>query len=288
MQSTFKLGSFTLDLSQPQIMGILNVTEDSFSDGGLYLDSTKAKIKAQAMIDAGASIIDVGGESTRPGALPVSVKEELQRVIPLIQFISRLNIPVSIDTHKAEVMRAAVDAGASLINDVYALQNNGALQTAAQLQVPVCLMHMQGTPQTMQLAPRYDDVVDDIIAFFKSRISTCVAAGVSKDRLIIDPGFGFGKTAEHNFSILNRLDEFKTLDLPLLVGLSRKSMIGSIINKPPKQRLSASLALAVVAWQSGANFIRVHDVGETSDALRMITALQAGTSSSQAGSFKEN
>lgn len=258
-------------------MGVLNITQDSFSDGGLYLNANKARDRALAMIDQGVSIIDIGAESTRPGAQPITAEAELQRVVPLIEFIVNLNIPVSIDTNKAEVMQAAVDAGACLINDVCALQNEGAIETAAQLRVPVCLMHMQGSPQTMQENPHYDDVVVDIMAFFKERIKACEDAGIDKERIILDPGFGFGKTVAHNFSILKRLGEFKTLDLPLLVGLSRKSMIGAIINKPPEQRVSASIALAVVAWQSGANFIRVHDVAETKDALSMITALQSAS-----------
>ena len=274
MKSTFKLGDYSLDLSQPQIMGILNITPNSFSDGGLYLDSKKAKEKAQAMIDEGASIIDIGGESTRPGAMAVSVDDELRRVIPLVEFVAKLDIPVSIDTSKAEVMRVAVDAGASLINDIYALQNEGALETAASLKVPVCLMHMQGSPQTMQTEPQYDDVVTDIIDFFRHRIAACETAGIAKAQIILDPGFGFGKTLAHNFSILNRLDEFKCLGLPILAGMSRKSMIAAIINKPAQQRFSASVALAILAWQAGASFIRVHDVAETKEALMMVTALE--------------
>lgn len=274
LTSFFKLGEYLLDLSQPQIMGILNVTEDSFSDGGLYLEGDKAKSKAQAMIDEGATIIDIGGESTRPGAEPVSLEDELQRVIPIIEFVSSLDVPVSIDTNKAEVMRAAVEAGASMINDVCALQNNGALATAAELGVPVCLMHMQGSPRTMQQEPQYDDVVNDIIVFFKERIEACKSAGIVPDQIIIDPGFGFGKTLTHNFSILNRLDELQVLGLPILAGMSRKSMIGAIIDKPAEQRVSASVALAILAWQNGAQFIRVHDVAETKDALSMVTALE--------------
>ncbi|MCP3674315.1 MAG: dihydropteroate synthase [Gammaproteobacteria bacterium] len=257
-------------------MGILNVTEDSFSDGGLYLDSEKAKNKAQSMVDEGASIIDIGGESTRPGAEPVSLEDELQRVIPIVEFVSSLNVPVSIDTNKADVMRAAVEAGASMINDVCALQNNGALAAAAELNVPVCLMHMQGSPQTMQQEPQYDDVVNEIILFFKQRIEACKSAGIDPEQIIIDPGFGFGKTLAHNFSILNRQKELQVLDTPILSGMSRKSMIGAIIDKPAEQRVSASVALAILAWQNGAQFIRVHDVAETKDALSMVTAFEKG------------
>jgi dihydropteroate synthase len=236
-------------------MGILNVTKDSFSDGGLYLYPENAKQQAQKMIDAGASIIDVGGESTRPGAEPVNIDDELNRVIPIIEYLSQLKVPISIDTNKPEVMEAAVAAGASMINDVWALQKAGALEMAAQLEVPICLMHMQGSPQTMQNKPTYNDVVDDIIAFFKERLSSCKAAGISEDKLILDPGFGFGKTLEHNLEMLNRLKEFNLLKLPILAGLSRKSMIGAIINKPADQRVSASVALAILAWLSGASFI---------------------------------
>ena len=255
-------------------MGILNVTQDSFSDGGRYYDLEQAKAQAFLMIKQGANIIDIGGESTRPGADPVSLEDELHRVIPVIDYVTSLNIPVSIDTNKAEVMTAAVNAGASMINDVSALQNEGALAAAAELEVPICLMHMQGTPQTMQNEPQYNDVMADIMAFFEQRIEACESAGISKNRLIIDPGFGFGKTKAHNFSILKRLNEFKKLELPVLVGLSRKSMIAAIIDKPADQRVSASVALAMLAYQSGANILRVHDVEETFDALQMFKAVE--------------
>jgi dihydropteroate synthase len=273
LKSDFKLGRYSLDLSKPQIMGILNVTKDSFSDGGLYLNPENAKQQAQKMIEAGASIIDIGGESTRPGAVPVTIDDELNRVIPIIEYVSQLNVPISIDTNKPEVMQAAVAAGASMVNDVWALQKAGALEMAAKLDVPICLMHMQGSPQTMQDKPKYDDVVDDIIQFFKERISSCEAAGITEEQLILDPGFGFGKTLEHNLAMLKRLSEFNVLKRPILAGLSRKSMIGAIINKPADQRVSASVALAILAWQSGASFIRVHDVAETKDALDMVTAV---------------
>jgi dihydropteroate synthase len=275
LKADFKLGCYNLDLSKPQIMGILNVTKDSFSDGGLYLNPEDAKQQAQKMIEAGASIIDIGGESTRPGAEPVTIDDELNRVIPIIEYVNQLNIPISIDTNKPEVMKAAVRAGASMINDVWALQKEGALETAAKLKVPICLMHMQGSPQTMQQKPKYNDVVDDIITFFNERISSCKAAGISQDRLILDPGFGFGKTLEHNLTMLRRLREFNVLKLPILAGMSRKSMIGAIINKPADKRVSASVALAILAWQSGASFIRVHDVTETKDALDIVTAVNS-------------
>ena len=254
-------------------MGILNITEDSFSDGGLFLDVVKARQRAEVMIDEGADIIDIGGESTRPGAQPISVEEELERVIPVVEFVTTLGVPVSIDSNKAEVMRAAVAVGASMINDVCALQNEGALEAAAELNVPICLMHMQGTPGNMQDEPQYGDVVSDIISFFKQRIEACETVGISSEQIIIDPGFGFGKTVQHNFNILNRLIELQSLGLPVLAGLSRKSMIAGIIDKPIDQRQSASVALAILARQGGANFIRVHDVVETKDALSMVTAM---------------
>ncbi|PCJ50926.1 MAG: dihydropteroate synthase [Gammaproteobacteria bacterium] len=260
-------------------MGILNVTQDSFSDGGLFVDSDKAKQQAKLMVEEGASIIDVGGESTRPGAKPISADEELARVIPVIEYITQLNIPVSIDTNKASVMEAAVKAGASMINDVCALQNPGALEAASKLQVPICLMHMQGSPQTMQDKPHYDDVVVDIIQFFKQRIEACTATGIDASLLVLDPGFGFGKTLEHNLNMLSRLQEFNVLNCPLLVGMSRKSMIGQTINKPADKRVSASVALAILAWQKGASLIRVHDVQQTKDALDMVMAVNSSTNS---------
>ncbi len=254
-------------------MGILNITQDSFSDGGLYLDPSQAKQKALEMIEQGADIIDIGAESTRPGAQPVSSDAELERLLPVIESLADSNIIISVDTSKAEVMRAAVQAGASMINDVRALQNDQTLETVADLNVPVCLMHMQGTPRTMQTAPEYDDVVSDIIEFFKQRITACISAGISKENIILDPGFGFGKTVEHNFSILRRFKEFECLGLPLLAGLSRKSMIAAIIDKPAMQRMPASITLAVLARQRGASILRVHDVAETKDALAMVNAL---------------
>jgi len=278
LKPVFKLGQYEIDLSKPCIMGILNVTADSFSDGGLYLDADKARDRAQVMIDEGAHIIDIGGESTRPGAEPVSLDDEMQRVIPLVEYISKLGVPVSVDTNKPEVMQAAVAAGAAMINDVCALQNDGAVEMIAKLDVPVCLMHMQGTPGTMQADPQYDDVVDDISKFFQQRVSACEEAGIDREKIIIDPGFGFGKTLEHNLAILNRLGELDHLDLPILVGMSRKSMIDAIIHKPAEQRVSASVALAIVAWQAGAKILRVHDVVETKDALKMITVLEQAQS----------
>ncbi len=274
VSGSLRLGAHTLDLSRPVIMGILNVTPDSFSDGGRFVDLDRALAHARAMVAEGAAIIDVGGESTRPGAQSVSADEELARVIPVIEALHReLDIPVSVDTSKPAVMRAAVAAGAGLINDVYALRLPGALEAAATLGVPVCLMHMQGEPRSMQEDPQYDDVVGDVYNFLKQRIEECVQAGLARAQLLIDPGFGFGKTLEHNLELLRRLDEFVGLDVPLLVGLSRKSMIGKALGLPLDERLHASVALALMAVQRCARVVRVHDVRATSDALKMYEAV---------------
>ena len=258
-------------------MGILNVTPDSFSDGGVFLAPESALARARRMLDEGAAIIDVGGESTRPGARAVSAREELDRVITVIEAIARaLPVPVSVDTSKPEVMRAAVAAGAGLINDVTALRAPGALETVAALKVPVCLMHMQGEPRTMQENPHYADVVHDVRAFLEARIAACVAAGIPRERILVDPGFGFGKTLEHNLELLRRLGEFAGLGAPVLAGLSRKSMIGKALGLPVEQRLHASVALALLAVQNGARIVRVHDVGPTVEALRMYAAVYPG------------
>lgn len=259
-----------LDLNQPQIMGILNVTPDSFSDGGIFLSAQAALAGARRMAEEGAAIIDVGGESTRPGAVPVSVQEELDRVIPVIEILSlELPIIVSIDTSKPEVMRAAVAAGAGLINDVRALREEGVLQAAAQARVPVCLMHMQGEPRVMQHSPHYNDVAAEVGSFLVERVHACVAAGIPRERLLIDPGFGFGKALGHNLRLFKHLDSFRDLALPLVVGVSRKSMIGAVLGKPVEQRLYGSVALAALAVWQGASIIRTHDVQATADAIRM-------------------
>ncbi len=259
-----------LDLARPQVMGILNVTPDSFSDGGEFLAADAALAQAQKMVNDGAGIIDVGGESTRPGALLVSVEEEIARVVPVIQAIhSELDIPISIDTSKPEVMRAAINAGAGLINDVRALQVEGALQAAVECDVPVCLMHSQGTPQTMQDNPQYDDVVTDVIAFLLQRINDCEQAGISRDKLILDPGFGFGKRTTHNLQLMKNLARLVDLGLPVLVGVSRKSMIGKLLNVSVEERLAASLSLAALSVWQGAKIIRSHDVRETVQAIMM-------------------
>jgi dihydropteroate synthase len=268
------ISSSFADLSTPQVMGILNVTPDSFSDGGKYADFDYALEQAQQMIADGATIIDVGGESTRPGAEAVSEHEELARVIPVLKAIKqRFNIVVSIDTSKASVMSAAIDAGADMINDVRALQNDGCLAAIANSNIPVCLMHMQGIPKNMQNNPSYEHVINDIIVFFQQRIDTCLSAGIARERLILDPGFGFGKTLEQNFYLLANLAKFNQLGLPLLAGLSRKSMIGSLLNREVEQRLAGSLATAIIAAQQGAHIIRVHDVQETVDALKVLKAV---------------
>ena len=251
-------------------MGILNVTPDSFSDGGLYTARTAALAQARAMVAQGADLIDVGGESTRPGAAAVSVQQELDRVVPVVEQLAReLERPISIDTSKPAVMQAAVAAGAGMINDVRALRADGALAAAAALKVPVCLMHMRGEPRTMQQQPTYTDVVADVTAFLDERLRAAMAAGIAAELLVIDPGFGFGKTADHNLALLRRLRDFAQLGAPVLVGLSRKSMIGQLLGLPVDRRLHASVALALLAVQNGANIVRVHDVGPTVEALRM-------------------
>ncbi len=259
-----------LDLAAPQIMGILNVTPDSFSDGARYQHLDKALFHAEQMIRDGASIIDIGGESARPGADEVSLDEELYRVIPVIErFASELDVWLSVDTYKPEVMNESIRAGAHLINDICALQEPGALSVVAESGVPVCLMHMQGKPRTMQQAPHYNNLCGEIYAFFQERINTALVAGIKKEQLILDPGFGFGKTLEQNYELLGRLDHFHTLDLPLLVGMSRKSMIGQLLDRPVTERTAGSIAAALFAVQQGASIIRVHDVKETADALHV-------------------
>ncbi|MEW6330758.1 MAG: dihydropteroate synthase [Pseudomonadota bacterium] len=263
-----------LDLRRPAVMGILNITPDSFSDGGVFLSPDKAIDQALRMAQEGADIIDIGGESTRPGARPVSAQEEMERVLPVVETLrAHLPLPISIDTSKPEVMRAAVAAGAGLVNDVRALREPGALETAAQLGVPVCLMHMRGEPRTMQDDPRYDDVVGEVRDFLKQRLDACVNAGIPASRLVVDPGFGFGKTLEHNIELLRGLKKLQSLGAPVLVGLSRKSMIGKALGLPVEQRLHASVALALMAAQQGARIVRVHDVGPTVEAIRMWEAV---------------
>ncbi|MER5004012.1 dihydropteroate synthase [Atlantibacter hermannii] len=263
----------TLDLSHPHVMGILNVTPDSFSDGGKHNQLIDAVKHANAMINAGATIVDVGGESTRPGASEVSVDEELSRVIPVVEAVAqRFEVWVSVDTSKPEVIRESARAGAHIINDIRSLSEPGALEAAAQTGLPVCLMHMQGEPRTMQNAPHYDDVFESVNRYFVEQIARCEAAGIAKENLLLDPGFGFGKNLHHNYQLLARLSEFHHFELPLLVGMSRKSMVGQLLNVGPTERLSGSLACAVIAAMQGVNIIRVHDVKETVEAMRVVEA----------------
>jgi len=269
-------GRHTLDLGNPVVMGVLNVTPDSFSDGGRHTDLRAALAHAERMAAEGAAIIDVGGESTRPGAAPVDVGEELRRVIPVIERLAgRLAIPVSVDTSKPEVMRAAIACGASMINDVAALRAPGAIDAAAESDAAICLMHMQGEPLTMQSEPRYTDVLIEVRDFLRGRVARCVEAGIAASRLVIDPGFGFGKTLEHNLELLRRLPELAADGLPVLAGLSRKSMIGKLTGRPDGDRLAGSLALATFAILSGARIVRAHDVAPTVDALRVVAAIGA-------------
>jgi dihydropteroate synthase len=256
-------------------MGILNLTPDSFSDGGRFLAREAALKHAWRMVEEGAAIIDIGGESTRPGAQPVSSEDELARVLPIIEALAgEIPVPISIDTCKAIVMREAVSAGAGMINDILALCGPGALQAAAESGVPICLMHMQGEPRTMQRSPRYDDVVAEVRDFLAQRVEICEAAGIPRARLLLDPGFGFGKSLAHNLALLRRLSDIACLGMPMLVGLSRKSMIGSLLGDAPvNERVNGSLAAAVVAATQGAAIIRTHDVRATADAMKVVSAV---------------
>ncbi len=266
-----------LDLTRCNIMGILNVTPDSFSDGGLHNNTDAALFHAERMILQGATLIDVGGESTRPGAALVSLQEELDRVVPVVEAIHKnLDTIISVDTSTAEVITQAAAVGAGLINDVRALQREGALLAAAATELPVCLMHMQGQPDTMQQAPSYESVVQDIHQFLVERIEVCAGVGIGRHRLLLDPGFGFGKALAHNYQLLNQLESFHSLGLPLLVGISRKTMIGQVLeNCPADQRLVGSLAAAVIAAMKGCAILRVHDVAETNDAVKIVQATLA-------------
>jgi dihydropteroate synthase len=256
-------------------MGVLNVTPDSFSDGGRFLSPAAACAQADKMLAEGAAIIDIGGESTRPGAAPVPLAEELKRVLPVIERLAGSSAVISIDTTKPAVMRAAAAAGAGLINDVRALQEPGAMAAALAADCAVCLMHMQGEPRTMQVAPHYADVVSEVKAFLVARAHSCEAAGIPAERIAIDPGFVFGKTHAHNLELLRKLDVLTDAPWPLVVGLSRKSMLGSLIGRPDADRLAGSLALAVLAAMKNARIIRAHDVGATLDALKVVAAVQA-------------
>lgn len=269
-------GDRELDLSRTHVMGILNTTPDSFSDGGRFQQLDAALSHIERMIDEGATLIDVGGESTRPGAAAVSVDQELQRVVPVVEAIkARFDVIVSVDTSTPAVMRESAAVGAGLINDVRALQRPGALQAAADSGLPVCLMHMRGEPQTMQDAPHYESILDEVGRFLTERVEACESVGIGRERLLLDPGFGFGKTLEHNLQLFARMQLLQPQGLPLLVGVSRKSMIGQLLDRPVDQRLAGGLALATLAVVRGARIIRVHDVAATADAVRMTEAVLA-------------
>jgi dihydropteroate synthase len=274
MSSYLDCGAFRLDLSRPRVMGILNVTPDSFSDGGRFVDRDRALAHARRMVADGADIIDIGGESTRPGASPVKVDEELARVIPLVETLARDGIRVSVDTQKPDVMRAALAAGAGMVNDVHALQAPGAIEAAAAGHAAVCLMHMQGEPRTMQAEPHYDDVVAEVRDFLQERARRCEAAGIARGRIVIDPGFGFGKTMAHNLALLRSLRVLVDTGYPVLAGLSRKSMLGGIAGRDVNERAAASVAAALAAVARGAAIVRVHDVRETVDALKVWQAIE--------------
>ncbi len=270
-------GDKTLDLSRPCVMGVLNVTPDSFSDGGRFHDIGQALAHAHRMIDEGAAVIDIGGESTRPGSNPVDVEEELRRVLPLVRSLApKVSVPISVDTTKPQVMQAVIDAGAGMINDILALRTRGALEAVAGSRVAACLMHMQGEPRTMQVEPQYEDVVQEVHDFLRARRDACEAAGIGRDRLVVDPGFGFGKALPHNLSLLSNFDRFLDLGVPVLAGLSRKTMIGTITGRPIDQRLHGSIALATIAILKGARIIRAHDVAPAVDAVKIATAVIGG------------
>ncbi|MBX9713083.1 MAG: dihydropteroate synthase [Pseudomonadaceae bacterium] len=269
-------GNRVLDLAHPQVMGILNVTPDSFSDGGRFRQRDEALRHAAAMVAAGASLIDVGGESTRPGALQVSADEELQRVAPVVEAIAaELDVIISVDTSCPHVIRESARLGAGLINDVRSLRREGALQAAVESGLPVCLMHMQGEPENMQKNPHYDDLLAEVQAFFAERMAACAAAGIAAERVILDPGFGFAKNLQHNLSLFKHMQVLHGFARPLLVGVSRKSMIGQALGREVDQRLAGGLALAALAVAKGACILRVHDVAETVDVVRMIAAVEA-------------
>ncbi|HQR50250.1 MAG TPA: dihydropteroate synthase [Methylophilaceae bacterium] len=271
----FRCGSRTLDLSCPRVMGIVNATPDSFSDGGRFAATEAAIAHGLQLVAQGADILDIGGESTRPGASPVALDEELRRVLPVVEGLAeKAGVPISIDTYKPEVMRAAVAAGADIVNDINALQAPGTLEAVAQTNAGVCLMHMQGTPQTMQADPQYHDVVNEVADFLRGRMAAAEAYGIAAERIVLDPGFGFGKRSVHNIALLRELETLCALRRPLLVGLSRKSVLGQIVGADVDARLHASLSAAVIAAMKGARILRVHDVKATVDALRVVSVVE--------------
>lgn len=268
-------GHYELDLTQPRVMGIVNVTPDSFSDGGKFAAAETAVQRGMELVGQGADILDIGGESTRPGATPVPLEEELRRVVPVIEALAeKARVPISVDTYKPEVMKAAIAAGASIVNDVFALTQPGALEVVAASNVGVCLMHSQGTPQTMQLDPHYDDVVREVGRYLAERMQACEAHGIPRSRILLDPGFGFGKRSAHNIALLRELPTLCELGQPVLVGLSRKSVLGQMTGNDVDVRLHASLSAAVISVMKGARIVRVHDVKATVDALKVLTAVE--------------
>jgi dihydropteroate synthase len=267
-------GSFRLSLERPLVMGVVNVTPDSFSDGGLYVRTEQAVARARQLIGEGADILDIGGESTRPGAAPVSLDEERRRVLPVLDALAGCGVPVSVDTRKPQLMAEAIAAGAAMVNDITALGAPGALAAVARAPVAVCLMHMQGEPGTMQENPVYGDVVAEVRDFLEQRITAAEQAGIARDRIVADPGFGFGKTVEHNLALLRSLGEFRSLGVALMAGLSRKAMLGRLTGREPRERVPASVAAALLAVQSGAQLVRVHDVAATRDALAVWNAVK--------------
>ena len=269
MSQKMQCGRFELDLGRPLIMGILNVTPDSFSDGTGRLSLDDAVQRARKMIDDGADIIDIGGESTRPGSASVPLEEELARVLPVIEALRDCGVPLSVDTCKPEVMRRSLEAGADMINDIKALQEPGAIEAVAGSGCGLCIMHMQGEPRTMQLNPHYEDVVREVRDFLAARAQVLVEAGIAPARIVLDPGFGFGKTVGQNYVMLRRLDEMRVGDYPWLIGVSRKSMLGHVVGREPRERLAASLAAALYGVEKGGHILRVHDVAETVDAVKV-------------------
>lgn len=268
-------GPFKLSLERPLVMGVVNVTPDSFSDGGLYASAQQAVAHARRLVEEGADILDIGGESTRPGSAPVALDEERQRVLPVLEALAGCGVPLSVDTRKPEFMLEAIAAGAAMINDVTALTAPAALTAVAKSPVAVCLMHMQGDPGTMQESPTYRDVVREVRDYLAQRIAAAERAGVARDRIVVDPGFGFGKTVEHNLALLRSLAEFRSLGVALLAGLSRKAMLGKLTGREPQERVHASIAAALLAVQNGAQIVRVHDVAATRDALAVWQAVKA-------------
>ena len=271
-----RCGKFVLSLDRPLLMGIVNLTPDSFSGDGLAADTAHAIEHARWQIEAGSDLLDLGAESSRPGAIPASLDEELQRLLPVLDALVDCGVPISVDTYKPEVMRAAIAHGASMINDIFALRMPGAIEAVAGSDCALCLMHMQGEPLTMQQSPVYADVLGEVRGFLNDRVAVALASGIARDRLVLDPGFGFGKTLAHNLELLRRFDEISDEGLPLLAGISRKSMLGAITGRPVEQRLSASVSAALIAAQRGARILRVHDVAATRDALAVWQAVCSG------------